>query len=144
VAVTAGVPNAPCLFYSLLNTVISYDPLWEFWELLRRREILERCARQPGATERVDAVCAVGLWPLGQSEEVQGQIQRAGWESSRRGDMGAMKVEKNHGLLYHCGNFLMAGSYSWPGAFLREFLIAGSFFHFLMGGVFDRRELIAQ
>jgi len=66
------------------------------------------------------------------------------WESSRRGDMGAMKVEKNHGLLYHCGNFLMAGSYSWPGAFLREFLIAGSFFHFLMGGVFDRRELIAQ
>jgi len=35
-----------------------------------------------------------------------------GWESSRRGDMGAMKVEKNHGLVYHRGDFLMAESFS--------------------------------
>ena len=35
-----------------------------------------------------------------------------GWEGSRRGNMGAMKVEKNHGLVYHRGDFLMAESFS--------------------------------
>ena len=70
------------------------------------------------------------LWQEKQQlREFVGGGNAQGWEGSRRGNMGAMKVEKNHGLVYHRGDFLMAGSYSWPGAF-----------HW---GVFDRREFFS-
>jgi len=53
------------------------------------------------------------LWQEKQQlREFVGGGNAQGWEGSRRGNMGAMKVEKNHGLVYHRGDFLMAESFS--------------------------------
>ena len=80
---------AVCVLLAVKHGGIVRSALREWWELHRRRavhrELLERCARQAGGTERVGAVRSVGLRTLRGSEVVRGQARRAG-----RGDGGVL------------------------------------------------------
>ena len=61
VATAADAPNVICLFYSLLNTIVTYDP----------KSGLTGGAFAPDAIIRTALMCLIGLWPSRKSRNVQ-------------------------------------------------------------------------